>query len=154
MSRHEVDAEIIVRAKPHRVFHVLTDTARIAEWMPNVTAARHNGAKRGVGAERTVELRLHNHAITSVQRITAHEVGIRFAWEHIEDTVDGKPFDLIHDIGSRFELAPHDEGTKVKAVAHFMPRGIRARLAVPLISHEVKKEMHSALENLKKLAET
>lgn len=153
MSRHEVHAEIAVRAKPHHVFHVLSDTARIAEWMPNVTNAKNDGAKKGVGAERIVELRLHNHEITSVQRITAHSVGRQFAWEHVEDTVDGKRFDMIHDIGSRFELAPDGAGTKVVAVAHFTPKGIRARLAVPLISHEIKKEMRSALENLKRLAE-
>jgi uncharacterized protein YndB with AHSA1/START domain len=153
MSRHEIQAQITIHASPDHVFKLASDTARTKDWLPNITSAKNHGTKKGVGAERDVQLKFHNYEIQSRQRITDHEPGKKFGWLHIEDKVDGEPFDLLDDIGTVLNFEPSGKKTQVHAVAHFKPRGLKARLAVPFIQKDIEKQMQIALENLKRICE-
>ena len=154
MGRQEIEVDVKVAAKPGRVYEILSDPKKTGHWLPNVTKVKTTNTKKGVGATRTVAMRMGNTNLLSHQRVVAAEPGKRFAWIHDQDFVDKEQFDLLTDVGTVFELKQEGRGTRVKAVAHFEPKNIAARLAVPLFTQDVKKQMNAALDNLKRLAET
>jgi len=153
MASHEITADTIIDATAARVFEIVSDPRRVQDWMPNVHDVKPLGAKKGVGAERSIHLRIGNMAILSHQKVTEHEPGKRFAWVHTQDTIDGKPFDFLEDLGTSFGLASKGKSTHVTATMHFTPKGLKAKIAMPLVTKDVKKQMHTALANLKRLAE-
>ncbi|MBI2077882.1 MAG: SRPBCC family protein [Euryarchaeota archaeon] len=154
MARHEITVEDVIGASPAGVFKVIADPTKIDKWLPNVASAKHLNDKKHVGAERQITMRIHNIPISSHQVVTEYEPGKRFAWVHTKDVVEGEPFDMLQDIGTIFELTAKGKKTHVKATAHFSPNGFKARVAVPLISGDIKKQMQSALENIRRLCES
>ncbi|HLE47168.1 MAG TPA: SRPBCC family protein [Candidatus Thermoplasmatota archaeon] len=154
MGRHEIAVEAAIDASPAAVFKVLADPTKIEQWLPNVTSVHHLNDKKHVGAERQIKIRIYNIPISSHQVITEYEPGKRFAWVHTHDIVEGEPFEMLQDIGTIFELKGRGNKTNLTATAHFTPNGLKARLAVPLIASDIKKQMRSALENLKRLCES
>ncbi|HLE48100.1 MAG TPA: SRPBCC family protein [Candidatus Thermoplasmatota archaeon] len=154
MARHEITVETVVSATPAEVFKVIADPSKVEKWLPNVTSAKHLNDKKHVGAERQITMRIHNIPIASHQVVTEYEPGKRFAWVHTKDMVEGEPFTMLQDIGTIFDLAAKGKKTHVTATAHFTPNGFKARLAVPLVSGDIKKQMQSALENIKRLCES
>lgn len=143
-----------VAAPPKTVYEILADPAKTVRWLPNVTDVNVTNSKKGIGATRTVAIRMGNTDLVSHQRVVVAEPGKRFAWVHDQDFVDKERFDLLADVGTIFDLEPDGQtSTQVRATAHFEPKGLRARLAAPFFTHDVKKQMLSALENIKRLAE-
>lgn len=144
-----------VAAPAKTVYDILADPAKTVRWLPNVTDVKVTNAKKGLGATRTVAIRMGNSDLVSHQRVVIADPGKRFAWVHDQDFVDKERFDLLADVGTIFDLEPDGKkSTQVVATAHFEPKGLRARLAAPFFTHDVKKQMTSALENIKRLAET
>ena len=153
MGRHEIRVETKVHATPIRVYQILSDAEKTVRWLPNVSDVKVTNKKTGVGAKRTVAMRMGNTELVSHQRVVSAEPGKRYAWVHDQDFVDREKFDLLTDVGTVFELAPVGRRTRVTATAHFEPKGLSARLAAPFFTHDVKKQMNAALENIKRLAE-
>ena len=149
----ELLSETTIEAPGSKVFEILSDPNRLEKWLPKVHNVKPIGAKVGVGAERSLNLDVGGMQLLSRQTVTHHEPGKRFAWEHTQDTLDGKPFDFLEHLGADFQLAPKGNATLVKANMHFTPKGIKAKLMMPLVVNEVQKQMDKALANLKKLAE-
>ncbi|HEX9815407.1 MAG TPA: SRPBCC family protein [Candidatus Thermoplasmatota archaeon] len=154
MGRHEIRVEMRVSAPARTIYDILADSGKTVRWLPNVTDVKVTNAKKGIGATRTVSMRMGNTDLMSNQRVVVAEPGKRFAWVHDLDFVDQERFDLLTDVGTIFELEPDGKkATQLIATAHFEPKGLRARLAAPFFTHDVKKQMTSALENIKRLAE-
>ena len=153
MGTHEIHAEMVVSAAPKKVYEILADPTKTVKWLPNVTEVTLTNTKKGVGATRIVAIRMGNTDLTSHQRVVTAEPGKEFAWVHDQDFVDEEKFHLLTNVGTIFRLHPDGKETRVVATAHFEPKGLRARLAAPLFTHDVKKQMVSALENIKRLAE-
>lgn len=153
MGRHEIRVEADIAASPKNVYEILTDPAATAKWLPNVLRIKPTNTKKGVGATRAVAIRMGNTDLLSHQRVVVAKPGKKFAWVHDQDFVDDEKFDLLTDVGTVFELETEGAGTRLLATAHFEPKGLKAKLAAPLFTHDVKKQMTSALENIKRLAE-
>lgn len=153
MGRHEIRVELLVAATPKKVYDILADPSKTVKWLPNVTSVKVTNAKKGVGGTRTASIRMGNTELMSHQRVVTAEPGKKFAWVHDQDFIDDERFDLLTDVGTVFELVAERNATRVIATAHFEPKGLRARLAAPLFTHDVKKQIASALENIKHLAE-
>jgi uncharacterized membrane protein len=153
MSLHEVKADILIHAGPAHVFGIIADVARAPQWRPHVVEAHNKGRKAGLGAERILSIRFGSTDIVSHQRLVAFEPGARFGWSHLGDTVNGKRFDMVEDVGTDIRLAAKGRQTLVRATAHFRPRGIRAMLGARLFAAEIKEQMDESLQRLKGLAE-
>lgn len=153
MSRHEISVETKIEAPPTKVFRILSDPGRVPQWMPNASAAEPTNDKKGVGATRHVQLQVQRTVLESYQRIVEAEEGKRFAWVHERDLIDGKPFGMLEDVGTAFRLRGDGRRTRLTATSHFKPKGFKARLAAPLFTNDIKKQMRFALDNLKRLAE-
>lgn len=153
MSRHEVTAEEQFAASPEKIFPIVADLSRLPDWMPTVKSAKVTGSKKGVGQEGVMHLRFHEADVEARSRTAEHQPSFRILWELHDLKVDGKPVALVEDLAFRFVLTPKAGGTRVAATARFTPKSLKVRLAAPLIGHEVKKQLHAALVNLKKLAE-
>lgn len=153
MGRHEIEVEVKVDATPLRVYGILCDPSKTVLWLPNVSDVSVTNKKTGVGGTRIVSMRMGNTELMSHQRVVTAEPGKRFAWVHDQDFVDNEAFDLLTDVGTVFDLFASGNGTRLRATAHFEPKGLRARLAAPFFTHDVKKQIGAALENIKRLAE-
>lgn len=153
MSRHEVTAEEQFQAPPEKIFRILSDLERLPKWMPNVKSAQAVGSKKGLGQEGVMHLRFHEADVEAKSRTAELEEPFRLLWELTDLKVDGKPVELVEDLGFRFVLTPRAGGTRVAATARFTPKALKVRLAAPLIGHEVKKQLYAALLTLKKMSE-
>src|SRR5687767_8465583 len=92
MGRHEIKVETKIHATPIRVYQILADAAKTANWLPNVTNVKVTNKKSGVGATRTVAMRMGNTDLMSHQRVVTAEPGKRYAWVHDQDFVDKEKF--------------------------------------------------------------
>jgi uncharacterized protein YndB with AHSA1/START domain len=154
MARQEIRAEERINAAPNRVYSILSDPTKTALWLPHVLTVLPTNRKSGVGATRTVTLRVGNTRVESHQRIVVAEKGKAFGWIHDADFLDDERFEFLTDVGTQFDLEPLGKNaTRLRATAHFEPVGLRASLAAPLFLQDAKNQIRIALENLKRVAE-
>lgn len=154
MGRKDIVMEERVEADLDRVWEVVSDVKQIPEWFPSCRSAELVDAKKpGKGAKRILHMDIRGKDVVSEQEITEYEPKTRFGWRHLEDTVDGKPFEMVEEAGLHFRLDGDGVGTRITATAEWETKGFKAALAAPLVKKLVADQTRDALANLKRILE-
>ncbi len=154
MGRHDLTFEETIDADLDEVWKLLTDVTKIPHWFPSCMSAKLVDAKRPAkGVKRLLHLDIRGKDVRSEQEINEYEPKTRFGWRHVDDTVDGEPFDMLEEAGLHFRLEGDGARTKVTAVADWETKGFKAMLAAPLVKKVVVDQTKGCLENLKGLLE-
>lgn len=154
MGRHDMRFEETIHAPVDKVWKAVSDVKQIPKWFPSCRSAElANGTKPAEGVKRILHLDIRGKDVRSEQKITEWEPKTRFGWRHLEDTVDGEPFEMIEEAGLHFQLEEVEDGTKVTAVAEWETKGFKAMLAAPLVKKVVADQTKHVLGNLKQMLE-
>lgn len=146
--------EETIHADVHQVWKTVSDVKEIPKWFPSCRSAELVDAKKPAkGVKRVLHLDIRGKDVRSEQEITEWEPTKRFGWIHLEDSVDGEPFEMIEEAGLHFQLEPTDDGTEVVAVAEWETKGFKAMLAAPLVKKVVADQTKECLGNLRRLLE-
>lgn len=154
MGRHDMTFEETYDADVDTVWDVVSDVKQIPNWFPACRKAELVGSKKpGKGVKRVLHMDVRGKDVRSEQEITEWEPKKRFGWRHLDDTVDGEPFEMIEEAGLHFQLEDDGGRTKITAVAEWETKGFKAMLAAPLVKKVVANQTKDALANLKRLFE-
>lgn len=136
----------VFRAKPERVWDVLTDWPRQASWMPDVSWMRPSGAAAGLGAR--LEVRTKVFAVpfvTDVIEVTGWEPPRRLAIEHRG---------VVSGVGE-WRLDPLSGGTRFSWTEDLeMPPPVLGELALLAYGPWQRWMLKRSVENLGRLVES
>jgi carbon monoxide dehydrogenase subunit G len=135
----------VLRADPARVWDVLVDWERQAEWMPDVAWIRVVGPERELGARLQVRTKVLGIPIaTDEVRVTAWEPPSRLAVDHV-GVVVGK---------GEWNLEPTEDGTRFTWFEDFrMPPPVLGGFALWIYSPFQRAMLRRSIRNLKRLVE-
>lgn len=155
MGRHEADVSATVAAAPDAVWKILSDPARLKDWMSRVKKVKplSKGTLKD-GSRLRVTVGFGEHTWITTVEIAGFDRPHLMLWEHSDDEFDGKPFDLIRDARTEFALKPAKGGTQLSARVGFEPHGFKAILGANyILKHKFQPMMEESLKALAKLAE-
>lgn len=141
-----LEARTSIRATPEKVWVLLTDWERQAEWMPDVARMRLLSQERELGARLAVRTKVFGVPLTTdLVRVTAWEPPRRLAVEH-----EG----LVVGTGEwRLEAAPGG-GTDFTWVEELrLPPPVLGDLALRLYAPWQRWMLRRSLRNLRRLVE-
>ena len=138
--------EARLAASPERVWEVLADWERYAEWMPDVSWVRPLGPERGQGLRLAVRTKvLGIPVVTDELRVVAWEPPRRMAIEHL-GLVQGS---------AEWRLEPLPSGTRFSWREELsMPPPVLGTVALLLYSPVLKWTFGRSIRNLGRLLET
>ncbi|MFD0683175.1 SRPBCC family protein [Actinomadura fibrosa] len=140
MSRVAVHAEAASDASPDRLFAVLTDWPRHAEWMPFTRAEGGHGVGAGLDAWTGVG----PVGFTDTMVITEWRPGSRVAVRHTGDLVRGEAF---------FKIVPDGRGSRIVwAECVDLPLGVLGRIGWLAVGPLMRAFMGIGLRRLARLA--
>lgn len=153
MGLHEIKLDTTFKTTPDKVWAVLSDPKKFPKWVPHVTSVETKG-KLTVGSEFVLKAKTTNHNMSTRAKVTELEPNKAIAWDHVEELLDGEPFDHVEETQQRFTLKAEGKGTRLGYHASFIAKSLKAKLGAKiLIATKLKPEMEKALDDLKDLVE-
>ncbi len=143
-------SEIVVAAKPEAIWDILSDAARLPEWMSIVQ--RTDGHRESVGSVRHCDVVFGGRSGQVTERCVEAANG-RIAWVLDADTLGfGR---MLRDFGFAFILSDQRDGsTRVRNETYFRTNGLLARVMAAVMMRRTFGEVRrQALQNLRDLAE-
>jgi uncharacterized protein YndB with AHSA1/START domain len=150
-ARPQGSDELIVHATPQRIWEILEDSQRLADWAPMVLSS--TGTRETVGAVRECKVEFSGKRGRVVEGCVEAVPERRIAWMLQEDTFGFNR--MLDDFGFSYELEPktRDE-TLVRTTSYYEPKTILARtMNVLVMRRKFGQVRRRALQGLKQLAE-
>ena len=143
----KVERSIEIAAPPEKVYAVVMDPARLADWVTiHVSLEGAPPSQLREGSELTQRLRLAGRAFTVHWTVVENEAARRIVWE-------GQGPMRSH-AGVTYELRPAGGGTRFSYTNEFaLPGGPLGRVAGPLVRRATAGELDRSLYRLKALVE-
>jgi uncharacterized protein YndB with AHSA1/START domain len=136
-----VRRDSVVRADPERVWQLVSDPARLAQWWPGVTRVEEASAEAWTTVLSSPKGRVVRADYT---RVEADEP-TRLVWRQ---EVEESPFErILESAVTTLELSPAAEGTRVEIALEQRPRGW-ARFSPLQFRSAGKRQVEGALEGL------
>jgi uncharacterized protein YndB with AHSA1/START domain len=149
-------SETVVEAPPARIWELLEDSeTNLPYVLPMVrTCEIESGGRERVGAVRRCDVDFGSKAGTTVERCIESIPNRKLA-HRIEDDSFGFSR-MLSDFWFSFTLEPESAATtRVRIETHYDPRGVRGRLlSVVMAKRQFRRVRESALDNLKRLAQS
>src|SRR4051812_5642041 len=144
-------SEIVIHASPEKIWALLEDSARLAEWAPMVK--RTTGRRETLGAIRECEVEFDGRPGRIVEKCVEYRPFSRIGWLMVEDSFGFSK--MLDDLGFDFVLEPASaKSTRVVNTSYYRPRGLLAKLMSALLMRPKFRKMRArVLANLKRLAE-
>jgi uncharacterized protein YndB with AHSA1/START domain len=136
-----VRRDSVVRAAPERVWRLVSDPARLAQWWPGVTRVEEASPDAWTTVLSSPTGRVVRADFT---RVEADEPS-RLVWRQ---EVEESPFErILQSAVTTLELSPAEEGTRVEIALDQRPRGW-ARFSPLQFRAAGKRQVEGALEGL------
>jgi uncharacterized protein YndB with AHSA1/START domain len=136
-----VRRDSVVRAAPDRVWRLVSDPARLAQWWPGVTRVEEASPDAWTTVLSSPKGRVVRVDYT---RVEADEP-TRLVWRQ---EVEESPFErILESAVTTLELSPADEGTRVEIALEQRPRGW-ARFSPLQFRAAGRRQVEGALEGL------
>jgi uncharacterized protein YndB with AHSA1/START domain len=136
-----VRRDSVVRAAPDRVWRLVSDPSRLAQWWPGVTRVEEASADAWTTVLSSPTGRVVRADFT---RVEADEPS-RLVWRQ---EVEESPFErILQSAVTTLELSPAEEGTRVEIALDQRPRGW-ARFSPLQFRAAGKRQVEGALEGL------
>jgi uncharacterized protein YndB with AHSA1/START domain len=148
----EVTREARVPAGVDRVWAIVSDPGRAAEWF-EFSDHTEVLSGEGVGQKRTQHGHWGKRKSEVDQEIIAWEPGKLLAWQHLAERLDGKPAPkFAASTEFRVELDGDDEATTVRLRSLQEPAGaVKGWLMKRLGAKDVERNLEKSLAKLEKL---
>lgn len=143
-------SEIVVATTPETIWNILSDAARLPEWMSIVR--RTDGHRESVGSVRHCDVVFGGRSGQVTERCVEAADG-RIAWVLDADTLGFSR--MLRDFGFAFILSDQRDGsTRVRNETYFRTNGLLARvMAAVMLRRKFAEVRQQALQNLRSLAE-
>jgi hypothetical protein len=149
-------SETVIHAAPTEIWEILENSeAYLPRVLPMVkTVVIESGGRERVGAVRTCEVDFGARAGTTVERCIESVPNRKLAHAIEEDSFGFSR--MLSDFWFAFALEPADAATtRVSIETHYDPKGIGGRvMSVLMAKRQFRRVRESALDNLKRLAES
>jgi carbon monoxide dehydrogenase subunit G len=144
-------SEIVIHASPEKIWALLEDSTRLAEWVPMVK--RTTGKREMLGAVRECEVEFDGKPGRVVEKCVACDPFRKIGWRMTEDSYGFSR--MLDDLGFDFVLEPAGpQETRVVNTSYYRPKGLLAKLMGALMMQpKFRKLRERVLANLKRLAE-
>jgi carbon monoxide dehydrogenase subunit G len=144
-------SEIVIHASPEKIWALLEDSTRLAEWAPMVK--RTTGRREALGAVRECEVEFDGRPGRVVEKCVECRPFSKIGWLMVEDSFGFSG--MLDDLGFDFALEPvGPQETRVINTSYYRPKGLLAKLMGALMMRpKFRKMRERVLANLKRLME-
>lgn len=144
-------SEIVIHAPPERIWALLEDSTRLADWAPMVK--RTTGKREALGAVRECDVEFDGKPGRVVEQCVQYDPCRAIGWRMTEDSFGFSR--MLDDLG--FDFVLHSVGTRTTRVVnttYFHPKNLLAKLLGTLMMRRNFRRLRQRLlANLKRLAE-